>query len=718
VVEANRPRTQSFRASRRLSVVGVGLLIVIVIIAIVAVWDRRQEAIARSRQEVINLSLVLAEQTARSIQAVDLVLEEVTAAALHSGADDPEQFARLMGTQEIHRLLADRIKSLPQSDMIGLIDADGKLINGSRLWPPPAMDVSDRDYFQYLRGHTGSGVFISDPVIARGNGAWTFFLARRINGPQGEFLGIVLSGINVLYFEDFYRAITLQEGGSVSVLRRDGTVLARYPHVERMMGEKLAPQAEFYPLVEKGGGSYRSPGYIDGIARIVSVQPRRDFPIVVSVTVSEDAALASWRHQTMFIALGTLCTVLGFGLLFRALVAHSRSLERSEATLRESEARCRDFALTSSDWFWETDENHRITYQSDQIRTFGPDLRNVVGSTRSELAADVLTEPAKWAEHFAVLDRHEAFRDFVYPSNSGDRVASVSGKPIFDEAGRFLGYRGTARDITDRVLAERALLDAKAAAEAANYAKSHFLANMSHELRTPLNAILGFSEVLQNGIAGPLQSRQVEYIGLIRQSGEHLLRVINQILDLARIDAGKLELHEEVIGPRRLVDDCIAQIQDRAAKSLLKLVIEAEQDLPYLRVDPTRLSEILLHLLSNAVKFTELGGAITTTVRRTQAGDVQFVVQDTGCGMSRDEIDVALEVFGQVDGGLARQHEGAGLGLPLARRLAELHGGSLTIESEKGRGTAVTVTLPLARVVSRADEQSTEEADEPCSVLV
>jgi len=701
-----------------LSIVGIGLLIVIVLTAGVAVWDRRQEAIARSRQEVTNLSFVLAEQTARSIQAADLVLEEVAAAALHSGADSPEQFARLMGTEEVHRLLADRIKSLPQSDMIGLIDADGKLINGARLWPPPAMDLSDRDYFQYLRAHTEAGVFISAPVIARSNGAWTFFLARRINGPQDAFLGIVTNAISVRYLEEFYQAITLQEGGSVSIVRRDGTLLARYPHVERMMGQKLPPQAEFYPLVEKGGGTYRSPGYIDGIARIVSVQPRRDFPLVVSVTVSEDAALASWRHQTTFIALGTLCTVLGFGLLFRALVAHSRSLERSEATLRESEARCRDFALTSSDWFWETDENHRLTYESDHILGFGLDPQTAVGRTRSELAADVLTEPAKWQEHLAMLDRHEAFRDFIYRSDSGDRVASVSGKPIFDKAGQFLGYRGTARDITDQVLAERALLDAKAAAEAANYAKSHFLANMSHELRTPLNAILGFSEVLQNGIAGPLQSRQAEYIGLIRQSGEHLLQVINEILDLARIDAGKLELHEEVLDARRLVDDCIALIRDRAAKSLLNLSTEIEQDLPHLRADPTRLTEILLNLLSNAVKFTELGGIITTIVRRPQDDGVQFIVKDTGCGMSRDEIEVALEAFGQVDGGLARQHEGAGLGLPLARRLAELHGGSLTIESEKGRGTTVTVTLPRARVVSTADGQSTEEAAEPCSILV
>src|SRR5207244_2026041 len=130
-----------------------------------------------------------------------------------------------------------------------------------------------------------------------------------------------------------------------------------------------------------------------------------------------------------------------------ALVAHSRSLERSESTLRESEARFRDFALTSSDWFRETDENHRFTYQSDHVRSFGQDPGDVLGRTRIELAVDAPSEAAKWQEHRAVLDRHEPFADFVYTWNAGERIVSVSGNPHLDHSERFLGYRGTARDI-------------------------------------------------------------------------------------------------------------------------------------------------------------------------------------------------------------------------------------------------------------------------------
>jgi len=242
-------------------------------------------------------------------------------------------------------------------------------------------------------------------------------------------LGLVVGAIDVGYAEEFYRAIALQDGGSVALFRRDGTMLARYPAAVSMMGEKLAPQSPFYLRVEEGGGTYRSPGYIDGIARIVFVHPLRDFPLAVTVSLSEDVVFANWRRQSIFIGLGTLCTIIGFALLFRALVAHSRSLERSEATLRESEARCRDFALTSSDWFWETDESHRFTYVSDHIRAFGDDPQTVIGRRRIDVAGDVVTEPTKWQEHLAVLDRHEPFRDYVYSrevAEDPERIMSVS----------------------------------------------------------------------------------------------------------------------------------------------------------------------------------------------------------------------------------------------------------------------------------------------------
>jgi PAS domain S-box-containing protein len=407
--------------------------------------------------------------------------------------------------------------------------------------------------------------------------------------------------------------------------------------------------------------------------------------------------------------------IQAIGEAAQSLRWRSEAHDRAEAARRDSEARLRDFAETGSDWYWETDRTHCFTYLSEHIRGFGQDPSSRLGRVRWELATDVASEPEKWRDHMAVLERHEPFREFLYTIKVGaepEHSVSVSGKPIFDATRRFAGYRGTARDITERVRAERRLREAMAEAEAANFAKSRFLANMSHELRTPLNAVLGFSEMLERGTAGVLDRRQQEYVGYIRQSGAHLLDIINEILDLAKIDAGKLELDEEEgIDPRLLAESCIALLSESAAAGGVSLSIESEHGLPKLVADSTRIKQILLNLLGNAVKFTEAGGAVVLAVRHAVESGVEFEVRDTGWGMSAAEIEVALEPFGQVDSGLARRREGTGLGLPLARRLTELHGGALRIDSEKGRGTRVVVSLPARRALSQGSASATAEMD-------
>jgi signal transduction histidine kinase len=240
-----------------------------------------------------------------------------------------------------------------------------------------------------------------------------------------------------------------------------------------------------------------------------------------------------------------------------------------------------------------------------------------------------------------------------------------------------------------------ALARAVRQAEIANRTKTEFLANMSHELRTPLNAIIGFSEILKDEMRGPGHPSYKSYAKDIHDSGTLLLSVINEILDLSKIEAGRQQLNVEELAPMQIVGSCVNLVRERAHGAGVNLVtVGAREPFDEIRGDATKLKQILLNLLSNAIKFTPRGGTVSVGVTRQTPSVTEFVVADTGIGMRREDIPVALEPFRQVDSTLARKFEGTGLGLPLARALAELHGGSLSVESEPGKGTTVTVAIP------------------------
>ena len=259
--------------------------------------------------------------------------------------------------------------------------------------------------------------------------------------------------------------------------------------------------------------------------------------------------------------------------------------------------------------------------------------------------------------------------------------------------------RTTNRNLTLRCLELEAtqaqLQDARERAEQASRSKSEFLANMSHELRTPLNAVIGFTDVMRSETYGPIgNARYREYLDDISHSSTHLLRVISDLLDFSKIEAGKLEVLREPIDVGELIDALMAMMRQEAERNGLGLVCEGRMPSGTLRADSLRLRQIVLNLLSNAIKFTPRGGAVVVSVNTDRQGDLLISVSDNGIGMSDADIECALEPFGQVEQGLARRFQGTGLGLPLAKRLAELQGASLLISSEVNCGTSAVIRFP------------------------
>ncbi|MGH6828125.1 MAG: ATP-binding response regulator [Rhizomicrobium sp.] len=283
----------------------------------------------------------------------------------------------------------------------------------------------------------------------------------------------------------------------------------------------------------------------------------------------------------------------------------------------------------------------------------------------------------------------------AYDAGATDFISKPLQWPILRHRVRYVLRSARAFDELRR--SQVALIAAREKAEVANRAKTEFLANMSHELRTPLNAVIGFSTLLCDQVCGPISPKYADYARMMWEAGTHLLSVVTDILDIARAESGKLELHEEDIDLEHVVSQCGNMVRAMATKAGLAFRCDMAKSLPRMRGDSAKIRQILINLLGNAVKFTPSGGEVALSVTRGAGGGILFEVSDTGIGIPADKLGLALEPFGQVDSRLARKFEGAGLGLPLTKRLVELHGGTMKIVSGLAQGTTVSVFLPPLR---------------------
>jgi len=387
-----------------------------------------------------------------------------------------------------------------------------------------------------------------------------------------------------------------------------------------------------------------------------------------------------------------LALSLAAGVMVRMVMLHQLSLQ-------ESEARFKDFSESASDWFWEMDDELRFSYFSERFfEISGTQADDLMGKMRQNSGLD--REDEKIKQNIADLTARREFKNFehsrVRPDGSVVHM-STTGKPVFDKDGNFNGYRGTGTDITERKTATDAVRVALMEAEQANQAKSEFLATMSHEFRTPLNAILGFSEMLETELFGPLGSKKYnEYSGDIYTSGQHMLALVNDVLDIAAIEAGKRLYFKEPIVVNDLLSDCLRQAEKPAGDDDIDLSLALLDDDMIFYADKRSLTQIIQNLLSNAVKFTDKNGAVELSAKVSDQV-LTIRVKDSGVGIPPDKLPTITEPFSQTHDDPHRAQQGTGLGLSIVKSLVEAHDGTLSIESEVGQGTTVTLTFALQR---------------------
>jgi PAS domain S-box-containing protein len=398
----------------------------------------------------------------------------------------------------------------------------------------------------------------------------------------------------------------------------------------------------------------------------------------------------------------------GRAIISRGTVQDITERKTTEDALRQSEATLATFLKVSPEAVIVTDDKMRITvFSSGAEAIFGYAADEVIGR-EVECLMPVQMRDLHGKHIQAFRESHVTGQmmgersEIVGRRKDGEEFpAEASLSKLKTPLGMY--FAAVLRDISSQKATLRDLLAAKRAAEGASEAKSRFIANMSHELRTPLNAIIGFSELMMGQCFGALgDPRYREYAADIRKSGEHLLSLINEILDISRIEAGSIELNEEApLEIEELIDHCTRWVTARAADTGVALRTEIAPETPALRGDPRLLTQILLNLISNALKFTPAGGLVKVRAGLATSGGVEIAVADTGIGMSPQQLERIGEPFLQFDDDKGRRGEGTGLGVSIAKRLAELHGGELSIDSAAGRGTIATLRLPKARSIAR-----------------
>jgi diguanylate cyclase (GGDEF)-like protein len=325
--------------SKRLTAVGVALLLAMVVAVGIAIWNMRVVALKDARQNDAKLGTAVAEQTARSIQGIDLILLMLRAQITEQTSLSAAALRTSLQTPTIQKELSRLQQSLPQSDAFSIVDSQGHLVNFSRHWPVPQINLSDRGYFRHFRDHDDLNALVSKVMRNRSTGTWTFYVARRLDGAQGQFLGLVLGAVDLTYFQEFYQSLTTGGGLSVALFDQDGCLVASIPK-DAPVGATLRSHSLAWNRIVASGhaGFFETGGVLRRGERLISVNPLRDYPLVVEVAVSKSASLAHWRQEALLTSLGTACAVLCMALLLRALTLQLRRLERSETSLAERNA--------------------------------------------------------------------------------------------------------------------------------------------------------------------------------------------------------------------------------------------------------------------------------------------------------------------------------------------------------------------------------------------
>ncbi|MDX2101572.1 MAG: PAS-domain containing protein [Alphaproteobacteria bacterium] len=705
-------RAQFLRA--RLLAVAFALTVLIGLAALLVTSLVRSQQMLVLEAERITSSLAAAVENfvGRSILAVDAMLQGLPTAL---DRDFPIAEMDGPGVKAILRQVNEQSFLIRN---IRLVDERGLLVNDGLARRTRPTSLADEPWFRHYREGRLTGFAMFPPMRDRLVGIWSLTMVRPVVLPNG-FRGLAVADVPVSGFSDFFNSVASSDGLRISLFQTDGVLVASDPPAEDRIGQSFATHPHIQQAIAgERTGIFHGPGVLDTGQRIGAWRQVPVRPVLVTVSIDHEKHMVYW-YQDRSRSLLIFCGIAGAILVLTAVVFKLfRSQEHAMETLVSSEAR-----------FAETAQLLQTTLDSmsEGLSVFSEDLMMVAWNQQFlELlqipeqfnrpgvsVREILTFQAERGD-FGPVNVEAEVRERLARIRAATGVAMVRTR----EDGHILRLRRRPMpgggvvtiysDVTQDRLREQQLIQAQQAAERANKAKSEFLSSMSHELRTPLNAVLGYAQLMRVNPAEPLTADQTEAVDAILQAGDHLLRLISDVLDLARIESGSIALSIERVDVCKALDHLRQNLQPLARRRGIDLVIDAPSVSFEVMSDLTRLNQILLNLGSNAVKYNRDGGRVTVSVEPRIGGVLRIAVADTGFGIPADLQPSVFQAFNRL-GQENSAVEGTGIGLNITRRLVEMMGGQIGFESLVGVGSTFWVDLPLAE----ADPEPLLPVDQP-----